>query len=158
MKRKKKFYQEDEFKELQSKWYKKLEKSGFDDLEWYNPDSGFGQNSRFLKFSTPSLPNPDEISGSGGLASSNTYKYYQNCRDFLENYDKFTRMTRLLWTMHTDGQSYRSISKYLRSRATKQPYITHRHKQTSKSFSVFWVHTEIMKLHKIMKDYIVYED
>lgn len=40
------------FKKLQNKWYKKLKEEGFEDVEWYNEKTGYGQNSAFLKRST----------------------------------------------------------------------------------------------------------
>lgn len=45
----KKFFETSQFKTVQKEWYAKLKESGFDDLEWFNPKTGFGQNSDYLK-------------------------------------------------------------------------------------------------------------
>lgn len=45
----KKFFETKQFKKVQREWYSKLKESGFDDLEWFNPKTGFGQNSDYLK-------------------------------------------------------------------------------------------------------------
>ena len=45
----KKYYERADFKKIQKEWYSKLNSEGFEDIEWFNPDTGFGQNSPYLK-------------------------------------------------------------------------------------------------------------
>ena len=42
----------EELKKVQKEWYEKLSESGFDDIEWFNPNTGKGHNSPYLKRGT----------------------------------------------------------------------------------------------------------
>lgn len=76
----KKFYQNEEFLKLRNEWYKKLEKSGFEDLEWYNPDTGMGQGSPYLKSSTSHT-----LGSLRRNYASATQSHYRLCRNFLQH-------------------------------------------------------------------------
>ena len=136
----KKFYQSKQFVKLQNKWYKKLKQSGFQDLEWYNPDSGFGQGSPFL-----------QTKGNITLGDvrrkyrETAAQYFRLSRNFLqcacfylilkENFNNSEQLRRefsslrkylstlphyyskaesILWSMHCDGSTIRKISAELR--------------------------------------------
>jgi hypothetical protein len=42
----------EELRKVQKEWYEKLSESGFDDIEWFNPNTGKGHNSPYLKRGT----------------------------------------------------------------------------------------------------------
>ena len=104
-----KFYKSKAFKALQDKWYKKLKKSGFDDIECSKPDR---QDSRFLKFHS-------------GLVNI-TYKpeieeYFRKCRIHLENFKWGKRaVDKQLFTWYAEGVSYRSMMKLYRTKYRKK--------------------------------------
>lgn len=129
-----------EFVQLQNKWYEKLKKSGFQDIEWYDPSSGLGQGSPFLK--------SNDIPDSGVLRkaySSELQNHYRLCRNFRENgpfypnlkrlyrdsahlkaefrsfkaftaslEDYYTKVDYELWNAYTEGSTIRQISALLR--------------------------------------------
>lgn len=64
------------FVQLQSKWYQKLKDEGFDDIEWYNEESGYGQNSVYMKRST------GHMKATFDPAAAQLYSLYSN---FLEH-------------------------------------------------------------------------
>lgn len=73
-----KFYRTDEFIKLQSEWYDKLKKSGFTDLEFYNPKTGAGHDGPFL--TAPSSRSPAEIRRDYKPGIEN---HYRLCQTFL---------------------------------------------------------------------------
>ena len=74
--KKKHYYHSKEFRKLQAEWYEKIKQDGFNDIEWFNSDTGFGQNSPFLNPSMGSLRR---------RLSSSTSQHFRICRNFLQH-------------------------------------------------------------------------
>lgn len=95
-----KFYKTKAFKRLQAKWYKKLNKEGFNDIECTKPGQ---QDSRFLKFHS--------------ILAVQSYKpdtaeYFRRCRIHLANFKWGRRyVDKRLFAWYTEGESYRSMIK-----------------------------------------------
>lgn len=149
------------FRELQKKWYDKLKKDGFEDIEWVDHKTGVGQNSSFLKNSLSTRKKACE----GGFASSKRFQYYRLASNFLHNYKDFkdladdgatkpnrgatkpraksksykTNVDYELWKLHTEGSTYREISRSLKSLF-----------RSPKRFSVYWVYYRVKRLQDIM--------
>lgn len=83
-------------KELQKIWYKKLHDSGFEDIEWGSPNSGF------LTW-VPKPDSPEE------LASRQTY--YRMCERYLMNFKSLRGPDRFIWKLHSQGATYGEIQK-----------------------------------------------
>jgi len=92
-----------EFKALQKKWYKKLEKSGFEDAE--RPDGNLKWwASRFdRKWYNPTADAAKEA-------------YYRFAGQFLHGHTFEDPMEREIWALHSEGVSMRNIVKTLRKR------------------------------------------
>lgn len=96
-----------EFLALQRKWYKKAEKSGFEDIE--QPDENLKIWSyRFVKAceNDPTLHQSKE-------------EYYRLAGSFLHEHLFKDQKSRLIWQMHSEGVSIRNIVKALKSRRFK---------------------------------------
>lgn len=86
--------------ELQKIWYKKLEKSGFEDIEQDDDNLKVWSSVFFLRNS------PEQIQAKQA--------YYQMATNFLEEHKFKTRREEIIWTYHSEGISYRDISKLLK--------------------------------------------
>ncbi len=85
-----------EFNKLKAKWYKKLEKSGFQDLEQdeiYFKRANFTTRNRTREFTWTSIQ-----------------EYYQMASDFLASHDFESRIEQIIWEYHTNGISTRDIA------------------------------------------------
>jgi hypothetical protein len=112
---KKKYYETAEFKKLQGEWEKKLQSSGFDDIEPTH-DEYYIRPQEFVV---------DKKKTSGGL------DYYQLCQQILREYDfghasaesdreSFIADTRrLIFELHTEGRSRREISDSLKDNGVR---------------------------------------
>jgi len=87
-------------KELQESWYKKLKKDGFEDIEQDEDNLKVWSSVFFLRNS------PEQIQAKQA--------YYQMASNFLEDYKFKTRREEIIWTYHSEGISYRDISKLLK--------------------------------------------
>lgn len=87
-------------KELQDVWYKKLEKSGFQDIEQDTDNLKVWSSVFFLRHS------PEQIQAKQA--------YYQMASNFLEDHEFKTRREEIIWSYHSEGISYRDISKLLK--------------------------------------------
>jgi hypothetical protein len=108
-----KFYDTNKFKKLKKEWYKKLEKSGFDDIE-LNRD-----------LSTPDLYlNLKRPSAAWAHKTINPYicKHYQNIQDFLNRGTFSCPLDRRILELYNEGQSIRQI---IRSLAKEKTPLTH---------------------------------
>ena len=126
---KKKYYETDEFHDLQTQWYEKLKTKGFKDLEFYDTKTGRGQNSPFLKHSLHSLRSS---------ISDDKIVYYRILDNFLSYNPPKLKIYRHLLAFHAQGLTMREISRRMRR------YIN----QYTPKFSVFWVHYHVSRLVK----------
>lgn len=92
----------EQFKELEAKWYKKLEASGFDDIEdTTNPD-------RPLKTWAKS----DFLEKSPTTIAVNT-AYYGAASDLLNTYKFKKPIHKRIWKLHSEGMSVRDIEEVM---------------------------------------------
>lgn len=96
------------FKQLRDKWYKKLEKIGFQDIEDNKYEEPKLKVYDYLKFKTIG-PDLHEAKA----------KYYANCRDVLNKNVFETKLHRRIWELHTDGLSLREIEKAIKNEYKK---------------------------------------
>lgn len=96
------------FKTLQDKWYKKLEKTGFEDAE---------QDEVYLKqFSGKTgIMEGSELRGTTELGETYKYNYYRNCREFLDTYKFKNKTEHKMFEMHTEGLGVRVIADKLKT-------------------------------------------
>lgn len=97
------------FKKLQSIWYRKLKRSGFNDIE---------QDEIYLKqYAGIREPNIDENSGipANNIGNTRKYNYYRNCREHLGNHEFKTKWDRRVFEMHSEGVGIREIAKKLKT-------------------------------------------
>lgn len=134
------YYRTKEFIQLQNKWYKKLTKEGFVDLEWLDKKSGLGHSSPFL---TGSSSNFKSLQLS---TYSETLEYYNAAQAFTYHYKFPSALHRFTWTEHAAGTSYRQIIKKIKSRAFK-------HKP-----SIFWISTHVNKMRQEMFKWYAKQD
>jgi len=85
-----------EFKSLQSKWYGKLKKSGFNDIE---ASSGMLKDYHSKRFT-----------GSDAVSFSEKERYYQLAGQLLHTYPFPNATARAMWRMHAGGSSMEYIS------------------------------------------------
>ena len=86
------------FNKLQAKWYAKLAKSGFEDVEF---------DETHFKRGTAAI---DQRYG-GPIESK--IQYYQMATYFLNDYDFKDKIQEIIWEYHANGMSARSISETL---------------------------------------------
>jgi hypothetical protein len=98
-----------EFKDLKSKWYKRLKDAGFDDIERQDLE---GENGSILK--TAAMEN---IKRSYTVDQFKIKEeYYRLAGQFL-NSNKFrSEIDRQIWAMHCEGISIRNIIKALKEK------------------------------------------
>lgn len=96
-------HQTDKFKELQSKWYAKLKRSGFDDIE-KSEDALHTYDKRYFN-KTYDLPR--------FLAKQ---EYYRLAGQFLHEYKDFTPFERKVWELHAEGMSIFDIVSVIRKK------------------------------------------
>lgn len=87
------------FNQLQDKWYDKLKKSGFEDLEYKNG------SIRSCKPSTARQKDPS--------LRQATEEYYYMATHFLNDNKFENRLDQIIWEYHTNGISIRDIASTL---------------------------------------------
>lgn len=130
----KKFYKTKKFIEIQNKWYDKLKKSGFKDLEWIDPKTGLGQNTPYLLTEDSKLKdryNPSEQT------------YYENALSYYHHGNFKSKLHKFIWKCHAEGISYRKMRKNIKSRGFK--FVP----------SIFWISVEINKIRKDMALFLI---
>lgn len=121
-----------QFLKLQKKWYAKLSKSHFIDIEYYNPYFQGDQTAPFLLVSAPKSLKSHHIT---------IQNHYNDARDFLTNGHFATRRDFHLWSLYCEGISYRKMIPKLR-------------KLCNIKRSVFWICQNIKRLRYDMRLYI----
>ena len=96
---KKKFYETEEFAQLNAEWKQKLEESGFDDIE---------------KNETDTIIRPQEFYPASRYAF--TKDYYEYCQDVLRNYPFKRDIDQIIFELHAQGMSDRQIEAELKRR------------------------------------------
>lgn len=100
-----------EFLELKSKWYKKLEKSGFEDIE---------QDDEALKKWSNSIGRHE--SQRNKIPSIETY--YRLAGQFLYDHKFKSKKENIVWKLHSEGLSIRAIVEFVKSKRFKNPYFS----------------------------------
>ena len=124
----KKKIKKEKFIKLQNKWYAKLSKSGFVDLEWYCQKTGQGHSSPFLR---------DSLNKFKHLEASElvqTAKYFIDAQAFTSHHTFPSRLHKFMWEMFASGLSYRKMIPEITSRGFKHVP------------SIFWISIELNKL------------
>jgi hypothetical protein len=115
-----------EFKSLKSKWYKKLAKSGFEDIEgneeYFNASDTFTRHSSRYRDSVQRFEAKQE--------------YYRLAGHFLYDHKFSSTLEKMIWQLHSEGLSIREITKKLQDRNV----ATHKNK----------VHETLQQLKTIM--------
>lgn len=117
------------FKSLQKQWYKKLEESGFHDIE---------SSEDFLKsYSLDIVQNHDHVAESNspyiaekkeGMIKSKSLvreakMYYYRIAEHFLYYNRFhSKLQKEIWQKHSEGESYRNIAKFLNTLGLKEKY------------------------------------
>ena len=94
-----------EYQRLKKIWYRKLEKSGFTDIE-QDEDTLKVWSTKASEYRSP-------------LENSARQTYYNMAYQFLNQYEFKSKRDRVIWEYHSQGISYRTISNLLRSRHFK---------------------------------------
>lgn len=105
-----------EFKALQTKWYEKLKKKGFEDIEtdednlkvWH---SFFFTDRRENRYTKGSWDSKEE--------------YYRLAGQFLHEHEFIDATDRFIWEHHAAGKNNREILDLLKSRRTKVRNVRH---------------------------------
>lgn len=94
-----------DFKKLKDKWYKKLEKSGFEDVESDEYNLKSWSSVLFLR----KTPESWEAKAT----------YYQMASNFLEEYKFDSNIEKTIWEYHSNGLSARNTSVLLKKARVK---------------------------------------
>lgn len=148
-----KLFNSKEFKELQQKWYQKLESEGFSDIEVYKNKAG-------TYYPNP-YPNQDvknlytirknlDTSENFELYREQTFLYYSGCRAFLAHYSSpLPFLDHKILKLHAEGLSIRKIQKALESFVCKYPPIR-RSSGLRKYYSKCFVHLRLKEIKKLV--------
>lgn len=90
-----------EFIALQNKWYKKLKQDGFEDIEFYNPKTGSGQSSPFMK--TDRIPDTGQLRAAYSIELEN---HYRLSRNFLAHGPFYPNLKRKYLKFRKNGALY----------------------------------------------------
>lgn len=107
------------YKKLRDKWYLKLKKSGFTDIEDVNSPKEMllsWDSFRFIKSSSKESKHNKWFVDEGGsvtLKHKAIETYFQNAAWFLENHTFDTSLDKRAWKLHADGLSLQEIAKKL---------------------------------------------
>jgi hypothetical protein len=115
------------FKKLQDKWYAKLKKSGFKDIE-HDEDTLTEYSSVYFKKHTY-----DEM--------VEKQRYHDMANSFLEQYKFETEKDKLIWDYHTNGLSVRDIADLLKKvklRANRNSVAQDIRRLKAKMFDMLW--------------------
>lgn len=88
-----------DFQKLKAKWYKKLEKSGFFDIE---------QDEQHLKSYSSQFQRERSV-----LSWEAKEAYYHMCDLMLNEYKFASRLERIIWEYHSNAISFRDIATIL---------------------------------------------
>jgi len=125
-----------EFRKLQREWYKRLEASGFDDIErsGKNRTKYYDEYSGILKRPQSVLRNKYNLF---------TYKYYDIASYLGYNAIFLPKIDLKVLELHGKGYTIQRISNYLREHFE---YPLNKLGRSGKPYSVFFVHTKLKYL------------
>ena len=125
-----------EFRKLQREWYKRLEASGFDDIErsGKNRTKYYDEYSGILKRPQSVLRNKYNLF---------TYKYYDIASYLGYNAIFLPKIDLKVLELHGKGYTIQRISNYLRENFE---YPLNKLGRSGKPYSVFFVHTKLKYL------------
>ncbi len=95
----KKFYQSNEFRKLQYEWYEKLNKKGFEDIEYYRDAKGRLIKSKLIR-TTKNSPNR------GQIRADKTSQHFNILRKFL-NSGPFYPNLKEIYNYHKKNQAFK---------------------------------------------------
>jgi hypothetical protein len=130
------YYKTKEFIKLQNKWYDKLSKKGFHDLEWLDTLSGAGHSTPFLRKSLNKFKQLDNDT------IKKSVEYYSAAQDFASHYEFPSKLHKRIWLLFADGISYRKMIPIIKSFGYK--HIP----------SIFWIS---IHLNKMKKDFWIWQ-
>jgi hypothetical protein len=103
-----------QFKDLQDKWYKKLAKSGFEDIEQDEDHLINWSSSRALRGKVNGSAYADVI-----VSHQAVEEYYRLAGHFLHDYKFKDEYEKKVWILHADGNSHRDVAEALRTKSRK---------------------------------------
>ena len=124
------------FRELRKEWYKRLDDSGFNDIE----RSGKRRQDLFNEYSGI-LQKP--LSVIRHKYNIFTQYYYEIASFLSQNATFLPRIDRKILELHGDGHTIQHISNYLRKRFK---YPLNKKGRKGKPYSVYYVHTKLKYL------------
>jgi hypothetical protein len=104
-----KFHQTEDFKRLQSKWYKKLAKEGFSDIE----------NEKDLKVLHSTWFHARHKEKNIHETHNAKREYFRLAGIFLHVHEFASDLEKTIWELHTDGFYLREIATKLRTKQNK---------------------------------------
>ncbi len=103
-----------ELTSLQKVWYKKLKKSGFNDLEYDEDTLKQYSSSKIYRGRLNGKDYADQA-----VSNVATESYYRLAGHFLHDHKFETEREKTIWSYHAEGKSFREIAKALRTRHYK---------------------------------------
>lgn len=101
-------------KELQKKWYKKLAKEGFEDIEDGNNNLVQYTSSMFLRGRRNNMSFTEIMN-----SIESKQDYYRLAGEFLHSHKFKSDRDKFIWEQHCEGVSYRDISDMLAKKGVK---------------------------------------
>ena len=144
----KELYNSNAFKKLRNDWYKRLDESGFIDIE----RTGKRRHDLYNEFSGH-LKNP--ISVLRHKYNIFTYIYYDIASYLSYNATFLPKIDRKILKLHGKGYTIQRISNYLRDNFE---YPLNKKGRKGKPYSVFYVHTKLKYLKLLILVYAQTED
>jgi hypothetical protein len=121
---------------LTVKWYKKLKRSGFEDIEWLDVRTGYGQNTPYLKDSAMIL---------GGRYSKETETHYRVCQNFCTHHIFTTKKAQFIFQEYTKGITFREILHRCKRKGGHYAY----NRDGSYNISLFTIHHTVQNYIKL---------
>lgn len=147
-----KYYESRDFRDLKQKWYKKLEESGFEDLETFKSKSGefrenpyTNQDVKNLYAIRKHLSTQDNFE----IYHRQTFLYYSGCRNFLAHSRPLPFLDDKILKLHAEGYSIRRIREELATFICKYPRTRWKGKYKT-MFTKDYVHSRIREIKKLV--------
>lgn len=113
--------QSKQFELLKKKWYAKLKREGFNDLENTDDSLKSWELSRYYRGADKKFyKTAEERMGKGLRLSLTKQEYFRLVGHFLHDHKFEDNVQKLVWEYHAEGTSYRKIVKLLKHRRIKR--------------------------------------